>query len=74
MSETTLKGTVLNVLYRWQKEGPLWTSDIAHGARLPTSLTRRCLVALEKEGKAKRVATGNPTSWIGLFDSQDPRA
>lgn len=66
MTEKTsdpLLAVVLTVMRRWRREGALWTSDIAYGAKLPTAMTRRKLEALEKVGAVRRVVTGNPTSW-----------
>jgi DNA-binding IclR family transcriptional regulator len=55
--------SVLSVLRRWQAEGALWTSDVAHGARTTTAEARRALLALERKGLVRRVVEGNPTSW-----------
>lgn len=58
-----LDQSVLNLMRRWQREGALWTSDIAHGVKVKTAKARSSLVRLEAAGKVRRVVTGNPTSW-----------
>lgn len=63
MELTTAAETALCVMRRWRREGALWTSDIAHGVKLPTATVRRALFALEKAGLVRRVVVGNPTSW-----------
>lgn len=60
---TTQQATVLDVLHRWRREGALYTSDIAYGAKMNTARAFRALEALEKRGAVKRVVKGMPTSW-----------
>lgn len=61
---TPTQETVLAVMRRWRREGALYTSDIAHGAKVKTGEARRALNVLEQRGEVKRVLRGNPTSWI----------
>ena len=62
------EGRVLNIMWKWRDEGALWTSDIAHGARLTTAKARSVLRGLEAQGKVARVVIGNPTSWRLVHD------
>jgi predicted ArsR family transcriptional regulator len=59
----TTADRIVRYLRVCRREGALWTSDIAHGARIATDAARRELGRLEAAGTVRRVVIGNPTSW-----------
>jgi len=58
-----LQDRILAYLKRHQREGAMWTADIAYGLKEKTPKVRAALLRLEAAKAVQRVVEGNPISW-----------